>query len=150
MPSSLSPAGRLLYFEIAPQTRQDLWTLPIDWANADRPTPGQPEKFLVTPSAEFEPAFSPDGRWVAYRSGEPGISSPIFVRPYPGPGDHKQISTGSGDERNPMWSPDGRQLFYESGDNQIMVVDYSISGDVFTEEKPRPWTDYRTFAAPAR
>jgi hypothetical protein len=150
VPSSLSPDGRLLYFDIDPQTRQNLWTLPIDWTDPDHPTPGTPESFLHTPTAEFEPAFSPDGHWIAYRSGQPGESSAIYVRPFQGSGELKKISSGSGNDRNPMWSRDGKQLFFESGDNQIMVVDYTVAGDLFKAQKPRPWTDYRTLVAPAR
>ena len=151
VPSSFSPRGeRLLYFDINPQTKQDLWTLPIDWSDPDRPTAGKPEPFVRTASAEFEPAFSHDGRWVAYRSGEPGVSSPIFVSPYPGPGDRTQGSSGIGNERNPMWSPDGKQLFYESDDNHLMVIDYTVADSSFVATKPRVWADYRTFAAQAR
>ena len=40
--------------------------------------------------------FSPDGRWIAYRSDESGTNE-IYVRPFPGgQGGKWQISTGGG------------------------------------------------------
>jgi hypothetical protein len=53
-------------------------------------------------------AFSPDGRWVAYQTGE--IPDPrIFVQPFPPTGALYQASTYG---RHPRWSHDGRQLFF--------------------------------------
>jgi hypothetical protein len=34
---------------------------------------------------EIFPAFSPDGRWLAYQSNESGTNE-VYVRPFPGPG----------------------------------------------------------------
>jgi len=150
VPTSFSSDGRrLLYFEIDPQTVQDLWTLPLDFTDAERPTAGKPEPFLRTGFAEFEPALSLDGRWVAYRSGPRGGNTSIFVRPYPSGGGQTQISSGNGADRNPMWSPNAKELFYESDDNRIMVVDYTTSGEAFQAGKPRLWADYRTMGTPA-
>ena len=56
--------------------------------------------------------FSPDGRWIAYRSNESGTSE-IYVRPFPGGrGGKWQISTGGG--LYGLWSNNGRELFYET------------------------------------
>ena len=33
---------------------------------------GNAYAFLNTPAAELSPSFSPDGRWIAYQSNEPG------------------------------------------------------------------------------
>ena len=40
--------------------------------------------FLRTPAAEVRPAFSHDGRWVAYGSNESG-SMEVYVRAFNGP-----------------------------------------------------------------
>ena len=92
-------------------------------SDPDHPKPGKPELFLRTPFDETEPAFSPDGRWIAYASNESGRYE-VYVRPFPGgapSGSGKwQISTGGG--FHPIWSRDGRELFYETlSDNRIMV-----------------------------
>ena len=142
-PSSFSPDGRrLAYFGGNLDTGYDLWTLPLDLSDPDRPKPGTPEPFLLTPANELLPAFSPDGRWIAYRSDESGTEE-IYVRPFPGPGGKWQISTGGG--LYGIWSKNGRELFYETQDNRIMVVDYTANGDSFAPGKPRLWTDTRIF-----
>ena len=73
---------------------------------------------------EFEPALSPDARWLAYVSNESGRSE-VYVRPFPNTDDGKwQISTGGGSE--PVWSRDGESLYYRSPDFQtIMAADMS-------------------------
>jgi serine/threonine-protein kinase len=142
-PYSFSPDGkRLAFAESGMDTELDLWTLPLDMSDPEHPKPGKPELFLRTPFAEREPVFSPDGRWIAYVSNEPG-SNDVYVRPFPGgapSGSGKwQISTGGG--RYPMWSRDGRELFYETPDNRIMAATYTAKGDSFAADKPRLWSN---------
>jgi hypothetical protein len=87
--------------------------------------------------------FSPDGRWIAYRSNESGTNE-IYVRPFPaGRGGKWQISNGGG--LYGIWSNNGRELFYEMADNLIMVVDYTVNGDSFLPGKPRLWSEKRIF-----
>jgi len=137
LPTSFSPDGRLAYSELAEQTGYDIWTAPIDTRDADHPELGKPEVFLKTPANERFPAFSPDGRWMAYDSTESG-SLEVYVRPFPGPGGRYQISTGGG--QFPIWSPNGRELFFETTDNRIMVAEYTAKGDAFDALKPRIWS----------
>jgi len=141
---SFSPDGRhLAYFESNSATGFDISTLPLDTSDPDHPKAGKPEPFLRTPSDELLPMFSPDGRWIAYRSSESGASE-IYVRPFPaGQGGKWQISTGGG--LYAIWSNNGRELFYEAADNRIMVVDYTVNGDSFVPGKPRLWSDKRIF-----
>lgn len=72
--------------------------------------------------AEVQPQVSPDGRWIAYASGESGQDSPeVYVRPFPDvDGGKSQASTRGG--TSVRWSPDGRELFYLSGGNELMAV----------------------------
>ncbi len=144
VPFSLSPNGRqLAYFDISPETGYDIWTLPLDLTDPDHPRPGKPEPFLRTPADERRPRFSPDGRWIAYRSNESG-GDEIYVRPFPaGSGGKWQISSGGG--LNAFWSKNGHELFYETADNRIMVVDYTVNGDSFVPGKPRVWYDKQLF-----
>ena len=88
-------------------------------------------------SYEDQPSFSPDGRWLAYRSDESGEFE-IYVRSYPGPGGKWQISTAGG--AVPKWSKNGKELLYRTEDNQIMVVTYTASGDSFHADKPKLWS----------
>ena len=55
-------------------------------------------------------ALSPDGRWLAYTSGESGAQE-VFIRPFPNVGDARvQVSPGGGTA--PRWSHDGREVYY--------------------------------------
>jgi serine/threonine-protein kinase len=143
-PWSLSSDGRhLAYFERTLDTGMDLWTLPLDITDPEHPKAGKPEPFLRTPADEMLPRFSPDGRWIAYRSNESG-GPEVYVRPFPAAsGGRWQISTGGGIYA--LWSDNGRELFYETADNRIMVVDYTVDGASFVAGKPRPWSDRQIF-----
>ena len=140
-PMSWSPDGKSLAFmEVDPQTGPDLWTLPMEEDGAGGLKPGKPAPFLITPFFEGAPAFSWDGRWVAYRSTESGRYE-VYVRPFTGPGGKWQISTSGGVW--PTWSPNGRELFYRTvgAPNRIMVVSYTVEGDSFRAGKPRLWSE---------
>jgi serine/threonine-protein kinase len=144
VPWSFSPDGRrVAYAEVNPDTGIDLWTLPLDTTDPDRPKPGRPEPFLRTSDDEVVPAFSPDGHWIAYRSSESG-SYAIYVRPFPPAGSKWRVSSGGG--LYAFWSKAGPKLFYTTPDNRIMVAEYAASGDSFALTKPpRLWSDRQFF-----
>jgi len=144
VPWSFTPDGRrLAYFEGTGATAYDIWTLPLDPADPQHVKAGSPELFLRTLSDELAPVFSPDGRWIAYRSNESGVFE-IYVRPFPpGRGGKWQISSEGG--MYGLWSNNGRELFYETLDNRIMVVDYVVDHDSFVPGKARVWSDRQTF-----
>src|SRR5215831_825180 len=82
-PWSFSPdALWLAYFETNPETGTDIWVLPLEGTGTDQPKAGSPQVFLRTSANELHPRFSPDGRWIAYRSDESGANE-IWVRPFP-------------------------------------------------------------------
>ena len=101
---------------------------------------GKAELFLGTPFVEVFPAFSPDGRWLAYASNESGTVE-VYVRPFPAPGGRWQVSTGGG--RIPLWSRDGRELLFQTLDGRVMAVSYTAKGESFAPGKPRVWTETR-------
>jgi hypothetical protein len=87
--------------------------------------------------------FSPDGRWIAYRSNESGRFE-IYVQRFPaGRGGKWQVSAGGG--MYVIWSNNGRELFYETLDDHIVVVDYTVTGDSFVPAKPRLWSEKRIY-----
>jgi serine/threonine protein kinase len=80
------------------------------------------------PASRFEgqfrqPAFSPDGHWIAYVSNESG-SYEVFVQSMPIGHGKWQISAHGGAQ--PIWRRDGKELFYKSADNQIVAVPVKI------------------------
>jgi serine/threonine-protein kinase len=136
---SWHPSGKFLAFaEVQPQTALDILVLPMSGDESTGWKPGKPAAFLASSFNESEPAFSPDGRWLAYTSTE-STQAEVYVRPFPGPGGKWQISTTGG--RLPTWSKNGKELFYRTLDSRIMVASYKIEGDTFRPDKPQLWSE---------
>ena len=80
--------------------------------------------FISTTALEGEPAFSPDGKMLAYASGQDALSHKIYVRNLAG-GDGIKITTDL-DDVSPSWSSDGARIAYvaqKTGEPcRIMVV----------------------------
>ena len=139
VPFSFTPDGtRLAFFEFV-TGGTDLWTLPLE-SDSSGLRAGKPEAFLQTPAVERHPAFSRDGRWLAYDSNESGTTQ-VYVRAFPGKGGKWQISNGNGIYAE--WSRSGRELFFRTDDNHIMVAAFTVKGDSFVADKPRVWSEKR-------
>jgi serine/threonine protein kinase len=83
---------------------------------------------------EAYPQISPNGRWMAYKSGGSITEGEVYVRPFPEVDSGKwQVSTGGGED--PLWSPDGRELFYRSR-NSVIAVDVQTE-PTFKAGKPK-------------
>jgi Tol biopolymer transport system component/predicted Ser/Thr protein kinase len=139
---SISPDGKRLAMDrVNNSGGVELWTAPVE-GDAGHPRLGTPEPFLQTPFVTILPAFSPDGRWLAYTSGEPGKEG-LWVVPFPGPGGGWLISSRGSD---PVWSRGGlgagRELFFLEGLRTIMVTAYTARGDAFEFSKPRVWSPH--------
>ena len=144
VPTSFSPDGkRLAIVQSGNGSSPDIFTMPVEADSGPGALGvrlGKAELFLGTPFLEITPAFSPDGRWLAYSSNESG-SNEVYVRPFPGPGGRWQVSTGGG--RSPLWSRDGRELLFKTLDKRVMAVTYTAKGDSFAAGKPSLWAETR-------
>jgi Tol biopolymer transport system component len=119
IPSDWSADGRvLLYVNENAKTGRDLWALPIQSQGVGTPFP-----FVQTRFAEDQGQFSPDGRWIAYRTNESGQNE-IYVQAFPGPGSKARISTEGGSQ--PRWRRDGKELFFVAPDNRLMAVPIAL------------------------
>ncbi len=78
---------------------------------------------IQSPFYEGDGHFSPDGRWLAYSSGESGRFQ-VFVVPLSGDGGKFQVSTDGG--LHPMWHPSGEKLFYINARSELMTVELSL------------------------
>ena len=135
-PLAWSPDGQVLLYEIlSPKTGLDLWALPLA---GDR----KPFTVLKTPSDEASGQFSPNGRWVAYRSNE-SKTMQIYVRPFRGSGGPWQVSSTAGGSQ-PRWRPDGKELFYVAPDARLMAVPIAVGADAQTLEAGAPVPLFRT------
>ena len=133
---AFSPDAKLVLLEGGnPFTAMDVWRASFE-GTPDDPHLGTLEPLLRARGFPM-PAFSPDGRWLAYASEESGKRE-IYVQPFPGPGGKVPVSTDGGGF--PQWSPNGRELFFLSPDQRIMVVDYTNKGNSFSPGVPRLWS----------
>jgi serine/threonine-protein kinase len=140
-PSSWHPTGMFLAFgEQHPRTSFDIMILPMEGDESSGWRPGKPYSFLSTDDAESSPAFSPDGRWLAYHTLDTGRAD-VFVRPFPGPGGKWQISTGGG--RYPVWSRSGKEILFQVDDGSVWAATYAAEGHSFRAAKPRMWSSGR-------
>jgi serine/threonine protein kinase len=109
----------LLYGSADPKMGTDIWALPMD---GDR----KPFPVVQTDFEEGDGQFSPDGKWIAYRSNESGRFE-IYVQPFPGPGGKSLMSTTGG--RLARWRHDGKELFYIALDNRLMAVPIQLASN---------------------
>jgi serine/threonine protein kinase len=86
--------------------------------------------FLRTPTSDEEPAFSPDGRWIAFVS-----DGRVCVRRFPDSGEQWQVSSRPG--ASPQWSGDGKTIFYQTPDGMITAVVLRF-GDAVEPGNPMP------------
>jgi Tol biopolymer transport system component/predicted Ser/Thr protein kinase len=136
VPQSITPDGkRLATLEPGTGSGVSIWTAAIE-GDADHPRLGKRSVFLESQFVTVLPAFSSDGRWVAYQSNEPGRTG-VWVRPFPGPGGEWQIESTAA---YPIWSRNGHDLFFLVG-GRIMAAGYTATGDSFLAGKPRLWSE---------
>jgi serine/threonine protein kinase len=117
-PLDWSRDGTVLLFRRGADFRQ-LWALPL----------GGGDPFLLassTPSVAVA-RLSPDGRWLAYVSGETGKEE-VFVRAFPSGDRRVQVSHGGGAE--PVWCAAGSELVYLTRKGTFASVPVQFDGDV--------------------
>jgi dipeptidyl aminopeptidase/acylaminoacyl peptidase len=106
---TVSPDGRIAVVAVSrldledDEYRSQLWAVPTDASAPARP--------LTSGHRDAEPAFSPDGRWLAYLSAEPGGKPQLAVLPTAG-GAPRRLTDHHLGAGAPVWSPDSRRLAY--------------------------------------
>jgi tricorn protease len=111
--ASLSPTGKRALFE----GRGEIFTVPSE--------KGDPRNLTNTSgAAERYPAWSPDGKWIAYFSDESGEYA-LHLRDQSGMGEPKKINLGQPPSffYNPTWSPDSKRIAFTDKRLNLWYVD---------------------------
>ncbi len=97
---------------------------------------GEPQRIVQGPSGQriFNASFSPDGRWVLYRS-DVDAEREVYVQRFPPSGLPKQISAAGGTA--PVWRRDGKEILYLNASKLWSVrVDQAESDLRFSAPQP--------------
>jgi len=87
---------------------EDIWAMGVRG--------GESRSLVRTDIDEYMPRISPDGKWLAYYSGDRSRTYDVYVTPADGSGSPRQLSTGGVE---PMWSRTGSSLFFRGGGRMI-------------------------------
>jgi Tol biopolymer transport system component/imidazolonepropionase-like amidohydrolase len=112
MSVAVSPDGRTLAVDL----QGSIWTIPAAGGTATRITD-------VFNDAR-QPAWSPDGKWIAFFGYRDGGYDLWAVAP-DGTGQHK-LTWGAYDDREPAWSHDGTRIAFSSDRGSPLGSDYNI------------------------
>jgi tricorn protease len=132
---AISPSGARAVFE----ARGEIISVPVEKGNA--------RNLTNTPGvAERDPAWSPDGKWVAYFSDESGEYA-LHLRNQTGMGEVKKISLGNPSSYfySPKFSPDSKKILFTDKRLNIWYLDLEkrtpVKVDTNTYENPFPVLD---------
>jgi serine/threonine protein kinase/dipeptidyl aminopeptidase/acylaminoacyl peptidase len=100
-----------------------------------------PEKLIASSRADLNPAYSPDGRRIAFSSNRSGVTN-IWVCDSDGT-NPVQLTSFERHTGTPRWSPDGRRIVFDSleaGDWNLYVIE-ADGGGIPRRLTPEPSTD---------
>ena len=134
-PWSTSPDGKLLEFGGTDAASSfDIYTMTIE-TTPSGVRAGHPVRYQDTPTMEVAPAFSPDGKWIAYTSFQGGTYG-VYVGPFPpGNGQRTQISRESAGAQR--WPRSGSRIFMQTADAEVVAVSYRIDRGKFIAGTPQ-------------
>jgi dipeptidyl aminopeptidase/acylaminoacyl peptidase len=137
---SIAPDGKTIVFSAKDVGREEAWSVNFDLFSVPADGSVSPRRLTANPAADAAPAFSPDGKTLAYLAmSRPGYEADRFeivLREW-ATGSERKVTlradaSGNGD-RSPnglAWTPDGKELLCTAehlGQNAVFAVD-SASG----------------------
>jgi len=124
--SDISPSGKRAVLA----ARGEIFSLPAEHGVVRNLT-------RTSAFAERHPAWSPDGKTIAYFSDRTGEYQ-LTIRPADGSGEEKNLTElGPGYRYTPMWSPDSKKIVFI--DNLQVIHLYDVENDALTEVDRGRW-----------
>ncbi len=111
--AALSPDGKTVAFtRWTPRSEMDepggsrsvIWMVPASG--------GEPVRFTAPDMSSFELKWSPDGRWLGFRSSRSGDAGSQIYRISPRGGEPERLTDVDGGVRHFEWSPDGKKIAF--------------------------------------
>ena len=130
-----SPDGRTIMFDLL----GDLYTIPV--------TGGKATRIMGGNQIDVQPAYSPDGRRIAFISDRSG-SDQLWIANADGSDPIRLSSLPSGSISFPVWTPDGEyilagQRFYHLAGGEGVTVPFPAGVSVFSPDGKRVYTSGR-------
>ncbi|MBK6722039.1 MAG: PD40 domain-containing protein [Acidobacteria bacterium] len=124
--AAVSPNGVRAVFE----ARGEIISAPADKGDARNLTNS-------TSVMERDPAWSPDGRWIAYFSDESGEYA-LHLRDQTGIGEVKKMALGGapGFFSGPVWAPDSKKLAYNDNHLNLWFIDIEKGTNTKVDTNP--------------
>jgi dipeptidyl aminopeptidase/acylaminoacyl peptidase len=133
---AISPDGKTIVFATKDVGREEAWSTNFDLFSVPADGPASPTRITTNPAWDTQPAFSPDGKILAYlamrRPGYEADRFDIVLRGWPNGAERKIVlrvdDTPRGD-RSPgelRWSGDGKEIFCTAanlGQHSVFCVD---------------------------
>lgn len=125
---SISPNAK----RVVVAARGDIWTLPA--------SDGSPRNLTHSAAnADRSPAWSPDGRWIAYSSDSSGEYQ-VFITQSDGRGETKAVDVGAGHFIFGIaWSPDSKHVTFTDQAGNLFL--HNVQTGVTTTPAVEPWAN---------
>ncbi len=112
----VSPSAKRVIFE----ARGDLYTIPAEHGDTRNLTQSSGAR-------DVSPAWSPDGKWIAYVSDKTGDDE-VYLVDQMGKEPEKKLTSSGHFKTGLMWSPNSDKLLFTTEDNSLSLLD-AKSGD---------------------